>query len=496
MSDFFSGLNSGIRFTDAQINQGGPLPGGPYSSYDGKINFNQDLLSGVSPYAGPKGGNMGSDRNYQQIPHRSQQVIPLLHLPKADDPLNECVPISHAVDYGDIAFVLNSDRVDNLIMPSYLQKGPKNQIPGRNVFCNLVTVNYILSGLQRIQDMTANSQWTTLAKDFAYTNVLTHKKNEYIENLQEILTLISTRILPFGICAGSEHQGGKHETGLAPVQAAVNHVTSMTVDGQSRDLVNLWRSCDLNAGDQLIFRLHWLPTQRYTLNHYYKGTVSQQFRQEWYCWQLVPDRFEMRTIPRSVSSSVSDTNKYKDMRTVYDYRYQGYWRLAQTFQHRLKHDENVENYSNDLVFLRGQLLQVTFAPVWIQMDERLPKNTSGSDASSSRSSSTTQSIFTNTNSKKRTFGSGTLGFGATPTKRLAFSDPTTSSSEPRSTSSWGGTLTESISTASEHAVPVSSTSSDAMNISSDVGSSSTNNRPTTSHSTKVKITKARKTSSK
>ena len=84
MSDFFSGLSSGIRFTDAQINQGGPLPGGPYSSYDGRINAGTDLLSNISPYAGPKGGQMGSDRNYQQIPHRSQQIIPLLYLPKAD----------------------------------------------------------------------------------------------------------------------------------------------------------------------------------------------------------------------------------------------------------------------------------------------------------------------------------------------------------------------------------------------------------------------------
>ena len=96
MSDFFSGLSSGIRFPDAKIDQGGGLPGGPYSSYDGRINASTELLSNISPYAGPKGGQMGSDRIYQQIPHRSQQIIPLLYLPKADDPLNECVPISHA----------------------------------------------------------------------------------------------------------------------------------------------------------------------------------------------------------------------------------------------------------------------------------------------------------------------------------------------------------------------------------------------------------------
>ena len=41
-------------------------------------------------------------------------------------------------------------------------------------------------------------------------------------------------------------QGGLLETGLAPVQAAVNHVTTMTVDGQNRDLVNYWQGVGLS----------------------------------------------------------------------------------------------------------------------------------------------------------------------------------------------------------------------------------------------------------
>ena len=32
-----------------------------------------------------------------------------------------------------------------------------------------------------------------------------------------------------------------HDTGLAPVQAACSHITTMTIDGQSRDLVNVWQ---------------------------------------------------------------------------------------------------------------------------------------------------------------------------------------------------------------------------------------------------------------
>ena len=76
-SDFFAGLSgSGIRFTDARINGPGPLPtelsgpAGINGDADGKYNFNGDLLSGITPYAGPGQGRMGSDHSYQQIPHR------------------------------------------------------------------------------------------------------------------------------------------------------------------------------------------------------------------------------------------------------------------------------------------------------------------------------------------------------------------------------------------------------------------------------------------
>ena len=52
---------------DARINGGGPLPtslsgpAGINGDPDGKINFNSDLLSGITPYADAKGGRMGSD---------------------------------------------------------------------------------------------------------------------------------------------------------------------------------------------------------------------------------------------------------------------------------------------------------------------------------------------------------------------------------------------------------------------------------------------------
>jgi len=83
MSDFFAQLGSNIRFPDANINASGPLPtslsgpAGVNGDPDGKINFNSELLSGIAPYAyGPGQGRMGADRNYQQIPHSIQKIIP------------------------------------------------------------------------------------------------------------------------------------------------------------------------------------------------------------------------------------------------------------------------------------------------------------------------------------------------------------------------------------------------------------------------------------
>jgi len=81
MTDFFGGLTGGnIRFTDARIDGDSPLPtslSGPEGingDPDGRYNFNDSLLSGITPYAFGQ-GRMGSDRNYQQIPNRKQFLL-------------------------------------------------------------------------------------------------------------------------------------------------------------------------------------------------------------------------------------------------------------------------------------------------------------------------------------------------------------------------------------------------------------------------------------
>lgn len=375
MADFFSGLQNGsIRRPDAKFGPG-PLPtadvlaGGPAGingNPDGVYNDAGGLLSGIDKYAGPKEGRMGSDKQYQQIPHRMQHIIHMLHLPYADKRHHELVPMSHAVDQGDIAFVINTNRIQGLLYNELIQRDAgiaKAQMPSRNAFANLVTVNYLLAGLQRLRQddsIAPHGPWKSLALDLSYNPADTAEARTIA-----VLRLLRERFLPYGICAGSEHQGGKHETGLAPVQSAANHITSMTIDGQNRDLVNLWRRIDVSAGDQLIFRLEFLPTQAYTLNHYYKGTVHQTFPELVWCWQLVPDIFRM----------AYDNTKYEGLPRYdcpcvrsYDYRLHGFWRIGQCFQHRGHCDVNVEHYSNDRCFLSGQLLQITFAPVWSEFE--------------------------------------------------------------------------------------------------------------------------------
>ena len=93
-------------------------------------------------------------------------------------------------------------------------------------------------------------------------------------------------VIPIGICVMSEKQGGQHEVGIKPVQAAASFYATMTVDGQNRDVVNIWRGVNIQGGDSLILRLdfdednvHGANRQyHYTLNHYYKGYESREVR--------------------------------------------------------------------------------------------------------------------------------------------------------------------------------------------------------------------------
>ena len=162
MSDFFSSLTAGnVRFPDARINGDGPLPttlsgpAGVHGDADGKYNFNDNLLSGITPYAMPGTGRMGSDRNYQQIPHRKQFPVPPIYLPEPEVESEKSFMVSHAIDMGDLVFIVNlrnkhtllTDVTTTCLTVRHDQTG--GVMPQYNVFCNICTANYLLAGIRK-----------------------------------------------------------------------------------------------------------------------------------------------------------------------------------------------------------------------------------------------------------------------------------------------------------------------------------------------------------
>ena len=445
MADLFADLRGGFRMPDVRMNQG-PLPsiaGGPAGSdgtADGKYNFNTELLSGIAPYAYGTAARPGSDRNYQQIPHRVAKIIPPLYVPEGTGrskqtngahkgPSSRKKMISHAVDQGDIAFAINlpAEHVHLLLAASdshVYDVGLQSLTP----FCNLATINYLLAGLWRYGNQ-KDTYWNQLQSAFdcgplslvadgmlekTDTKAMVDKLGQQIQTdyphlppqnrhkedwpvhvvLQSIRRLLRMCFLPYGICAGSEKQGGQHETGLAPVVAAVSHVTTMTIDGQNRDLVNFWRAQNLQAGDQLIYRLGFQETRSFTLNHYYKEQASCMFDDAGVFVltpQLIPDVYTPRmrksdkpngnkfieyiehirfwddlNFKKSMLKKMSEDDKGKQNSIImkHNYRWAGHWRIGQMMHFRGAHVKGGMRYNDDTLFLTGGLLQITFAPVW------------------------------------------------------------------------------------------------------------------------------------
>ena len=150
----------------------------------------------------------------------------------------------------------------------------------------------------------------------------------------------------------------------------------MTLDGQSRDLVNYWQGVDVSAGSQLIFCLQLKQTKKYVLNHYYKGVVTQGFPDLGYTWQIVPrtllytDTEVLDHTENGVGVGAglpADARRAAVLRSYLEFAEcplaLGHWRVAQTFTAKRKYSSDDE-FTDDSAFLKGQLLQVTFAPIW------------------------------------------------------------------------------------------------------------------------------------
>jgi len=190
----------------------------------------------------------------------------------------------------------------------------------------------------------------------------------------------------------SEKQGGQHEIGSKPVQAACNFFTTLTVDGQNRDLVNIWRAVDLDAGDFLTLRLEFCKEKAssnhsYVLNHYYKDTVSRTmklYQTSTGRIQLIPDVFRLGKLGKQNETSKHNTEfvsvqhlrrklqeaapGHEQLATkmhaiVNDRRYHPYWHIGQLYNKKQSFT-NMRVPTNDMEMTKGQLLQINFAPVW------------------------------------------------------------------------------------------------------------------------------------
>jgi len=306
------------------------------------------------------------------VPHRIQKIVHQIYLPSPGRKANSKFAVSHVVDQGDVACVLNTSNPAFFLCHGTVGGADKQRLQVQAVFANIVTSNYLLAGMQR---QNLEHGWNKVREAFGWFDgedgganrngqAFDHQTDTQPgckDNFNRVQRIVQTGIIPFGICAGSEKQGGQTETGFAPVQAAANHVTTMTVDGQNIDLINYWSNESLNAGDQLVLKLQWKSTKSYVLNHYYKHISEATFEERNYCWQLVPGVFKM-----------GEKYEVGDELSQYDYRLQGYWRIAQMMHHRNACMSHYEFWANDCSNMRGggsaQLLQVLFAPTYYNMN--------------------------------------------------------------------------------------------------------------------------------
>ena len=365
MSELFANLG-GFRQPDVRMNQG-PLPsvaGGPAGSDgtpDGRINASSSLLGGVQPYAYGESARAGSDSNYQQIPHRVQYIVMPLHLP-AQNGLSTH-KVSHVVDNGDLAFVLNTRGRQWFGPGENVASGGPISLP---LFANIEVVNYMLACMQ-LAPLVApgppgKRSWTAI-RAHLWKQAFDERKcrGDRVERAEHLFECVQYTLQnlfkPHGICAGSEKQGGQHEETWAPVQAAVNYTTTMTVDGQNRDLQNYWHSMHICAGDRLIFRLApcnakgaKMQPKEFHLTSYYKRPVSATISSDQLYWQLVPHILH-----------ADEPGKVDEDLEWHDYRLTGYWHIAQSFQGRRGFDSGAAAH-------KGAPLQVTFAPMFVPGD--------------------------------------------------------------------------------------------------------------------------------
>jgi len=403
MSDFFGGLN-GIRKPEVIMNSGplppldaGGLPYGLDGTTDARINYNSTLLGNLDPYAYGEPSRLATQSSYLNIPHRVQKIVPLLYLPPLDMHSTNLIPVSHAVDYGDIAFSIRLRNVSTTLnMHHKSVEGSNDNGTNITAFVNLATANYILLGMQAtVYHFYANAGvaapnamlWMRLYCDITgrqygsvedwLNDLQTATGNiripaimgltDEIYAIHSLLYTLFHNIMPFGNAIGSEKQGGQHEATFGPVMMPVNYVKTMVVDGLSRDMINFWRHMDINSGDRLCLRLmpHKISSgHTCALNHYYKQIVTKEFNYNFpeSIFLLTPDAYPFRLAINTFSDLRNDD--IQDIRSFIHSLPR--WHIGQCQQHYPKSHGTGEmkHFLDDRIFQGvGGLLQMTLSPI-------------------------------------------------------------------------------------------------------------------------------------
>ena len=381
---FFDGI-SNYRTPDVIMNSG-PLPTeNPPFFPNAKINYNSDLLSNVTPYEYGPPTNLSAQVSYLNIAHRIQKIIPCIQLPNANS--EGTFSLSHGVDNGDVAFVLRVDRRSD-VMKGTAGMDRMNLGSMIDPFVNLPTVNYILAGIQRYWNKPEALNWQQLLVDLSFVDDVYSDRGKF--TVAQAIRFLTETARPWGVPNTSEMQGGQHEGSSSAVTFPVNFISAFLVDGHVENVCNQWSTLNVSAGDDLIYKLEWLPISardggiRYRMNHWAKQTAMQQFKYEDggvnHAWQVVP--------------GVLSTYTPKENPEGYDYREHGYWHILRS--QIMARSENPDDwryeasnrgiYYDDHVVMRGALLEGTFTPMWVELARYKPQRgekrqaTAGDDA--------------------------------------------------------------------------------------------------------------------
>ena len=308
--------------------------------------------------------------------------------------------ISHAVDDSDIAFSLRLDRNSAVCPLMGAKGGARHRVStSLDAFVNLATVNYLLAGLQLcyIPSHPEKSKWFDLLHDLDKERF--DRPGKPI-GLLDLRYIVRDLIRPFGIVRGSEKQGGQDETGLGAATWPVNFVANLVLDGKERNVVNVWHYHDISAGDDLVLRLKPMPIPaRYTLNHYYKRYVQQDFTsymqhtlghpRATHVWQLAPDIFDLDSEPendcnhcRQDGSRRGEMEKDIKMSPGFDvpkdfvWQEHGFWHIGRSQVMSRKYAP-CEYYNDDMAnMLKVNHMDMTFEPTWTKVpgETRDPTN--------------------------------------------------------------------------------------------------------------------------